>query len=321
MIQRCVPLWLPLLLAPALSAASRGAMERQVVAMGTRLTLALEGPSQAQLEEATGAVLREVERVEAACSTWRPDSPWSRLNRAAGAPVAMAPEWLDLLATALDWSARTGGAFDPALQPLMAAWGIRDGGRTPVPQALAAARSASGAAQVILDRAAGSIRLLHPAAGLEEGGFLKGYALDTAKREALGHGCASGLLNFGGQVLIWGRPRRVAIADPLRRNSPRLSVWLRQGSVSSSSCSERGRHILDPRTGEPCPAWGAVSVVADDGLSADILSTALYVLGPREGLRWAAAHHVAAVFLPVGAPALLSPAFRKLQPVFAGAGQ
>jgi thiamine biosynthesis lipoprotein len=46
-------------------------------------------------------------------------------------------------------------------------------------------------------------------------------------------------------------------------------------------------HVLDPRTGEPVPAWGSVTVVAEDPAVADMLSTALLVLGPDAGERWA----------------------------------
>jgi thiamine biosynthesis lipoprotein len=78
--------------------------------------------------------------------------------------------------------------------------------------------------------------------------------------------------------------------------------------VATSGTSERwaqvdGRrlgHILDPRTGRPAPAWGSVTVVHPDPLVADILSTALYVMGPDEGLRWLDDHPgIAALFLDV----------------------
>jgi thiamine biosynthesis lipoprotein len=287
---------------------------RQVVAMGTRLTLHLEGADGVPLIEASAAAVLEVERIEGACSTWRPDSSWSALNAARGAPVPMAREWLDLLAAIQDWNRRTAGAFDPALMPLLAAWGVREGGRTPSPEALVKARAASGSAQLALDLETGTARLLNPSGGVEEGGFLKGYALDAARREAQQRGAAAGFLDFGGQLLAWGRARRVGIADPVHRRRSRFTLWLRGGSLSSSGCSERGRHILDPRSGLPCPAWGEVSVVAATGLEADVLSTALFVLGPVEGPRWARREGVAALFLPVHGAPVMSPAFRALGP-------
>ncbi len=46
-------------------------------------------------------------------------------------------------------------------------------------------------------------------------------------------------------------------------------------------------HVLDPRSGRPAPAWGSVTVIARDAVLADAAATALFVLGPVEGYRWA----------------------------------
>ncbi|HEY3400900.1 MAG TPA: FAD:protein FMN transferase [Geothrix sp.] len=302
---------LPLLLVPALVAGQVPvpSQERVVLAMGTKLSLRLEGRE--DLSRASEAALAEVARIEVACSTWSPDSPWSCLNAAQGRPVALDHEWITLLGQVKAWQARTEGAFDPVLMALMRAWGIRQGGGTPDPRALVEARRASGAGLLDLDPVAGTARLAHPAAGVEEGGFLKGYALDRTRLVA---GAPAGLLDFGGQLLAWGRPVEVSVADPGDRQRPRLSFLLRNGSLSGSGTSERGRHILDPRTGEPCPAWGSTAVVAADALTADVLSTALYVLGPDTGPAWAERQGVAAAFLLNDGTIRMSPAFRSLHP-------
>lgn len=279
-------------------------MDRQVLAMGTRLGLSGLRPAAAE------AALAEVARIEAACSTWRPDSAWSRANGAGGDWTHLEGEWVNLLGEARTWAERTEGAFDPVLGALVEAWGLRRGGASPDPGALAAARGASGIRRMELRE--GALRLA-AGARLEEGGFLKGYALDRARAVS---GAPSGLLDFGGQLLAWGEPRPAAIADPGDRGRARVLLRLENASLSTSGCSERGRHILDPRTGRPCPDWGAVAVVAPRALEADILSTALYVLGPSEGPAWARRHGVAALFLPRrGAPAA-TPAFRALHPLF-----
>jgi len=287
-------------------------LERSVYAMGTRLSVDAEGPSPEVLREATEAAFRESERIEAACSTWRADSSWSRLNQARGAEVPLDREWLELLSTIQDWNRRTEGAFDPVLGALLRAWGIRTGGRTPSADELARARAASGARLLVLDPNRGVARLAHPEAALDEGGFLKGYALDRMAQLLERAGVHDALLDFGGQLLVLGRPRPVALAAPDDRHRATLSFLLRPGSLSSSGTSEHGRHILDPASGIPSPAWGSVSVVASDGLTADVLSTALYVLGSDRGLAWADAHDVAAVFQRPGHPALESRRARDL---------
>lgn len=298
-----------LLSLPALVAAQvpSSLQDRTVLAMGTELRLHLEGTG--ALAQGSEAALAEVSRIEAACSTWNPASPWSRLNAAAGEPRHLDPEWITLLKLMQSWQVRTNGAFDPVLMALMRAWGIRQGGQTPEPAVRLAALRASGAALLELDAERSMARLAHPDAGVEEGGFLKGYALDRMRQAA---GTRVGLLDFGGQLLAWGRPVEVAIADPRDRRLPRLSLQLNNASLSSSGASERGRHILDPRTGEPCPAWGSTAVVAADALTADVLSTALFVMGPDLGLAWAERQGVAAAFLLNGGGIRLTHAFQNL---------
>jgi FAD:protein FMN transferase len=110
----------------------------------------------------------------------------------------------------------------------------------------------------------------------------------------------AGSLNFGGQVLVIGPDPSgadwtVPVAHPARRSEPAAWLHLRDRSASTSSQSERfvavgGKrlgHIVDPRTGQPVRAWGSVTVVAADPTAADAVSTALLVLGPEAGARWA----------------------------------
>jgi thiamine biosynthesis lipoprotein len=135
----------------------------------------------------------------------------------------------------------------------------------------------------------------------EEGAFGKGYALDRMLARITAD---EAMIDFGGQLAVRGE-LRVSLADPSDRRRPVLALTMRDGSLSTSSGSEKtfevnGRrfsHIIDPRTGEALPPRGSVSVIADDALTADILSTAIYVMGEDEGLRWADGNGVAAIFI------------------------
>ena len=132
------------------------------------------------------------------------------------------------------------------------------------------------------------------------------------------------MIDLGGQVSAGGVNEAgwpVAIAHPRDRSTPHISTRLRRGSLSTSGGSERDvsvgqtrvGHIFDPRTGRPAAFAGSVTVWHERGLAADILSTALFVMGPDEGLRWAAANQVAALFLVPDGTSLrttMTPAFR-----------
>jgi thiamine biosynthesis lipoprotein len=99
---------------------------------------------------------------------------------------------------------------------------------------------------------------------------------------------------------------------------------MRGGSLSTSGGSERDRfaagrrisHHLDPRTGEPAAFIGSVSVWHPSAFVADVLSTALFVMGPEKGLSWAEARGLAACDLQMDAAGRVTPtmtaAFRPL---------
>jgi thiamine biosynthesis lipoprotein len=204
------------------------------------------------------------------------------------------------------WHAATAGTFDPAIGRLTDAWGIHAGGRVPPADILRDARAASGLALVEFSHPQCEVTRLADVA-LDVGGFGKGDALDRAAR-ALGD--ARWMIDLGGQVSVNGAPPgergwHVAIAHPRNRERPVLDVRLASGSLATSGGSERdvevdGRrvgHILDPRTGEPASFDGSVTVWHERGLAADVLSTALYVMGPDDGLTWAESRNLSAVYL------------------------
>ncbi|MCB9916485.1 MAG: FAD:protein FMN transferase [Planctomycetes bacterium] len=267
-------------------------LERRALAMGTELGLAVEAESRAEALAASEAALRRVAALEARLSTWRDDSELARLNAAAvGAPVAPSPDLARALAPALRWRAETAGAFTPTVGPLVAAWACA--------RAAAGRRGTSSRALGAAGEDAWRFELptrvtrLAPDAALEEGGFVKGYALDEAADELRARG-ARGWLDLGGQLLAVdvATPREVRLAHPDRRDEAVVALTLARGSCATSGNSERGLrvdgerlgHVLDPRDGQPARDFGALTVVAATAVDADCLSTALYVLGPDAAL-------------------------------------
>jgi len=243
----------------------------------------------------------EVERQESILSVHRAGSTLSRLNRAGGAPVAVAGDTLRLLRRAAECAAETGGAFDPTVGPLLDAW--KEAARTGVePSAarLAEALAGVGAQRVHVEgdeRAGGTVRL-DPPTTLDLGGIAKGWFADLGLARLRAAGIRRGLVELGGDLALYDdRPRpepfRIGVRDPDDPDGLLGRLRVERGSVVTSGDYERGydvggrryNHIVDPRTGRPVAGLRAVTLWTLDGARADALATAVMVLGEREG--WA----------------------------------
>lgn len=268
-------------------------LARHLAVMGTAFTLTVSAPTRGRARDASEAGVRAVEVADRLLSTWRDDTPLARLNAAApGLATPVAPELFAVLKRVFEWRKTTGGAFEPSVAPLVRAWGLRTGGRIPGASELLDARRAVGPSLFTFEESSLRISRLNARAGIDEGAWGKGWALDRAAAAARAAGASSLVLDLGGQVLASGEETAVSVAHPRDRARTVGTLRLKNASASTSGNSERavvvnGRrigHILDPRTGEPAPDFGSVTVVAPDGLTADVLSTAFFVLGPEEGL-------------------------------------
>jgi thiamine biosynthesis lipoprotein len=269
------------------------AIIRHLAAMGTALSLTVSAPTRDAALRASEAGVREIERIEALLSTWREDTPLARLDAAApGVATPVSPELFALLKRVFEWEEATRGAFDPTVLPLVRAWGLRSGGRIPPAAELTRARAATGRDLFKFEESSFRVTRRDAAAGIDEGAWGKGWALDKAAAAMREAGASSFVLDLGGQVLAEGEGAAVAFAHPRDRAHMVATLHLKDASASTSGNSERGvavngrriGHLLDPRTGEPARDFGSVTVVAKDGLTADVLSTAFFVLGPEQGL-------------------------------------
>ncbi|MBK7670418.1 MAG: FAD:protein FMN transferase [bacterium] len=269
--------------------------------MGTIATVSASAPDEAAALAALDAAWAAFALVDARMSTWRDDSDLARVNAAAALRSVAAPrDLLEVAAAALRWAAETDGAFDPTVLPLLRAWGLQGGApREPAADELARTLAATGARHVQVDTVAGTIGFAREGVALDLGGIAKGYALDVARKAMLESGATAGVLDLGGNLLVFGHgERRAAIVAPDDPEAVVGEVSVGNGAVATSGQYERfvevaGRrrgHILDPRTGLPVAREGSVTVVAPTGLVADVLSTALFVLGPDKAETLLARH-------------------------------
>ncbi len=279
------------------SLAGEPPLEEQVrYVMGTTATVQAWASGSETAANAVEAAYAAFDRVDSLMSTWRDDSVISSLNRSGpGQWVEVGPEVCHLLREAKAVALASQGAFDPTVLPLVRLWGFR-GGQVALPDsaALAVTRLMVDHRQLELDQVTGRARLLEPGMAVDLGGIAKGYALDCAAAAMRQTGATGGVIDLGGNLLVFGQgPHpKVGIVDPTREDRLLTAVALADASVATSGQYEKfltiqGRsfgHILDPRTGWPVPPHVSATVVAEKAVLADALATAAVVLGIDRGL-------------------------------------
>ena len=263
------------------------AVEREAYLMGTVCTIRGEALDRQAGLAAIEAGFAAIRASEALLSTWRADTPLSLLGQApSGRPVPVPAELARALSAARAIWNLTGGAFDPAIGALVSAWDLRGAGRIPTPEQLVTARSRSGMQHVVVDRAAARVTVQVQGLSFDAGGFGKGEGLARAATALTAAGLRNWMIDFGGQVMVAGEgpARDIPVAHPRHRDRPLATVRLQGATAATSSSSEKPGHILDPRSGRPVQFTGSVTVIGQDPLQVDALSTGLFVLGPAKGL-------------------------------------
>ena len=276
--------------------------------MGTSFHLTLYESQHEKGLQDLEELVRTVETTENQLSTWKSDSEISRLNRL---PVAeaftLSPSLCVLWRNLEFWVNRTGGSFDPSVGALTNAWGIHRNFRIPTEKEIAVALQDTGFQ--FFERTECRVVKVRPVV-IDVGAFGKGEAIDRALQVANDRKMGPLLVDFGGQLGTRGTPPGKTgwdsfLANPVHRQEPsRVHINLKSGSLSTSGGSERdgevqGKrigHHLDPKTGRPVEFFGSVTVWREKALEADILSTALYVMEPEKGFKWAVQENIAACF-------------------------
>ncbi len=253
------------------------------------------GLGEAEVRRVAEEVFAEVDQ---GVSTWRADSDISRC-RSSSQPIAVSDTTAAVVSLALDVAARSGGAFDPTVQPLVELWGVHGARRTALPTEaeVAAARAQVGFERVSLEVREGVSWLGCGGTALDLSAIAPGYAADRVSDGLGARGVQDALVDVGGEVRVRGRGPsgsewRLGIDLPEPGLAPGEAlagvVTVVDRGVATSG-NYRNRYVLeglevvhelDPRTGRPAVVGVAsATVVAPTAALADAWATALMVLG------------------------------------------
>ena len=261
--------------------------------MGTIVTIRIvPSESSANADAAMTRAFGWFQEIEERCTRFDEQSELMQLTARAGLPVPASAILYEAVRFALMVAEESGGAFDPTVGLRMEARGYDKEHRTGkrVRSALRADSDVSYR-DVSLDTDRKTITLHRPLT-LDLGAVAKGLAVDMAAREF--ESFTNFSIDAGGDLYLGGLnehdlPWSVGIRHPRQDHGLIASLRVSNQAVCTSGDYERrdpqGHHILDPRTGVSPNAVASATVVASGAMLADALATAVFVMGPEEGMQ------------------------------------
>lgn len=229
----------------------------------------------------------------------------SKLNQTKVATVS--PDTAALLKLSLDISAKSNGAFDTTILPLVELWDINNASTPP-------SRSDVDKTIKLVDYksiAVNGTTVNTNGARLDLGGIAKGFIADRVREYLRSNGVSRAIINLGGNVALLGsndgKDFTVGIQKPFGlHGESAVLLKLQNKTAVTSGIYERyfefeGKiyhHVLDPKTGFPTDnGIQSVTILSDSSALADSLSTACLVLGIEEGTQLAESFNADVVFL------------------------
>ncbi len=273
---------------------------KDIFAMDTYMTVTAYGDA---AEEAVDAAVSEIERLDALLSTGIESSEVAQINAKGGG--VLSEDTAALMSRSLELYEDTDGIFDIAIYPVMKLWGFTDEQyQVPDDASLSEALSLADPSLINYDPESQEVTFDEPGVMLDFGAIAKGYTSSRVVDIYKSCGVSSGLINLGGNVQLLGdKPDgsswRVGIQHPEDQTLMLGVLAAEDKAVITSGGYERYfeqdgvryHHIIDPADGYPADnGLISVTIVSDDGMLADALSTTLFIMGPDEAMAYWRAH-------------------------------
>ncbi len=256
---------------------------------------------QTDSDNGTDEVEKYTSELEKSISANIADSEISKLNVSGSA--FLSPEIYSMLEKAAYISDITGGAFDICSGALVKLWNITsENPKIPFDDDIKNTLKNCGAENLTLHD--GKAELKNQSA-VDPGGFAKGYAAQKCIEILKSNGVKNAMISFGGNVAVTGSSENnakdgkngwnIGIKNPDDTSGIIGYARLCDTVIAVSGDYERYfekdgvryHHIFDTKTGYPADSsLRSAAVICNDGLYADALSTALFVMGPQKTLEF-----------------------------------
>jgi thiamine biosynthesis lipoprotein len=266
------------------------------VSMGTVIEITLVGEDGELARKAALQAFQEIKRIEHLMSPWIESSDVTRVNRSSGKDwVRVSKETMEVIKKALEVSILSEGGFDISIGPLTEIWRIaREKGIPPSAEEIKQKLDLVNFKDVMIDQE-GKVLLKKRGMAIDLGGIAKGYAVDRAFELLKSIGYKNFIVNAGGDLRVGGskidQPWSIGIRDPRVSQRILAKISVSDTAIATSGDYEkffmyqgkRYHHIFNPRDGLPADGCQSVTIVCKEGITADALATAVFVLGPEKG--------------------------------------
>ena len=263
---------------------SSEAREKTVFAMDTACTARVWGAD-------PEAVTDEINRLDRIFDCHSGESEISRLNSDGGGRLSA--EAGELIKASLELTGQYPQA-DISIGAVTKLWNVTGKDpKVPSDSEIQRALKSCGCENIKLD---GDSCTLENNAQIDVGAAAKGYALDRARQVLIDSKAGAAVVSMGSSSLVFGKkpdakPFTVAVKDPSDKHRLLLKFMADECFVSTSGGYERffeadGKkyiHIFDKTTGRPAETdLVSATVICDNGLKSDQLSTAVFIGGTKK---------------------------------------
>jgi len=274
-------------------------------AYDTLCTINIESHSNREADRLLEGAREIAIAVETTLNMYDSSSELSQLcaNYELGRAYEVSDMLFDFLKVNIELAEMTNGAFDPTVGPLVKLWNfLSDDPKIPDQGLLKDVLRRIGFHHLKLDPKNKTIAFDAPNILIDPGASGKGFALGLVVDYLRSNGITSGACDFGGNLFTLGtkqndahdpyRSWKVAILNPDDRKTIIGTVELKDSGISTSSWYEHSfvrngtvfHHLLDTHTGMPKPLHlKSVSIISTNAFFTDLLSTAFFMLGEKEG--------------------------------------
>lgn len=281
-------------------------------AMATTFDVFIVHEDNRYAQQAAEETFRQIDKLEGQFSRFIENSDISQISGlSAGQSLRLGLDSFQCLKISMRICEETDGAFDVTVGALMNCWFDKNKKvRHPSKEELALAKKRTGCGIFKLDEEQFFIEVAADNVQIDLGAVGKGYAVDKMAESLREWDVDVVLINSGGSsVLALEEPAKLS-GWPVTLSSPDnrvlAKVHLKNRALSGSGV-QKGRHIINPHTGQPVEDKLGAWVCTTNAATADALSTAFMVMSVKDIERYCEKHtDVQAMVLSVSNKQVLS---------------